>query len=229
MLVCFALKSVQEQYGIKIHVGNASFTAAEITFKCKCNTLDESGETNTREAETWPHYAAQVGLGHLKVGDSVTLNDGKTYTIKGWKSTSRKYPVLLKGRDGRHIKCTPQLLKMHNSLLGNDEKKNIAAFEKTEADMTKARLKLAWPKHAGRHGLGHLKCGDKVKIKGETYTIDGWNTKNTKFKVQLSNESGGLCKCRPEQLLKRLKKEEKRKAKGAKKIVDVINTTRNKY
>ena len=34
-----ALKSVQEQYGIKIHVGNASFTDVEITFKCKCKDI----------------------------------------------------------------------------------------------------------------------------------------------------------------------------------------------
>ena len=172
----------------------------EVTRECgEMKKLRKKKKTNVHKISKFDHYTCDVL--------SKVMN-------KALKEVEDVYGLKVKF-NGYNFSDTEVRFKMNANIVGENGKPIT-------------RIARAWERIAP-HGLGHLKCGDKVKIKGETYTIDGWNAKNTKFKVQLSNESGGLCKCRPEQLLKRLKKEEKRKAKGAKKIVDVINTTRNKY
>lgn len=49
-----ALAKLEKQYGIQIHVGNASFMANEVTFKTKCNTVSKEGTAITKEAQNWP-------------------------------------------------------------------------------------------------------------------------------------------------------------------------------
>ncbi len=58
-----ALAKLEKQYGIQIHVGNASFMANEVTFKTKCNTVSKEGTAITKEAQNWPLYASMNGLG----------------------------------------------------------------------------------------------------------------------------------------------------------------------
>ena len=45
-----ALKAVENQFGIKLHAGNASFSGNEVTFKLKGNTIGEGGTVITKEA-----------------------------------------------------------------------------------------------------------------------------------------------------------------------------------
>lgn len=100
-----ALKAIEAQYGIKINVGNASFSDNEVTFKTKCNTIGEGGKAQTKEANQWKMYAELNGVGQFSVGDRVELQ-GRIFTIEGWNTRARKSPVMIKEvATGNSFKC----------------------------------------------------------------------------------------------------------------------------
>jgi len=108
-----ALAKVSKEYGIKISTGNARFSADEVTFKVKANTIGTGGVVKTKEAQAWDIYANMNGLGHLSVGDSVELQ-GKSFTIKGYNTRARKSPINIEDHNGRGYKCSVSMLLMYN-------------------------------------------------------------------------------------------------------------------
>ena len=108
-----ALAKVSKEYGIKISTGNARFSADEVTFKVKANTIGTGGVVKTKEAQAWDLYANMNGLGHLSVGDSVQLQ-GKSFTIKGYNTRARKSPINIEDHNGRGYKCSVSMLLMYN-------------------------------------------------------------------------------------------------------------------
>jgi len=108
-----ALAKVSKEYGIKISTGNARFSADEVTFKVKANTIGTGGVVKTKEAQAWDLYANMNGLGHLSVGDSVELQ-GKSFTIKGYNTRARKSPINIEDHNGRGYKCSVSMLLMYN-------------------------------------------------------------------------------------------------------------------
>lgn len=109
-----ALKAVENQFGIKLHAGNASFSGNEVTFKLKGNTIGEGGTVITREATNWDRYKGLHGMDHLSVGDQITLQ-GKSYTLTGYNTRAKKAPVEFKDSLGRCYKCSMRMLQMENS------------------------------------------------------------------------------------------------------------------
>lgn len=104
------LKAIELQYGIKVHVGNASFTDNEVTFKTKCNTIGASGTAITKEAQNWKLYAELNGVGQFSIGDRITIQ-GKVFTIEGWNTRARKSPVMIKEvGTGKNYKCPKGVL-----------------------------------------------------------------------------------------------------------------------
>ena len=108
-----ALAQVEKAYGIKISTGNARFSGNEVTFKVKANTVTDSGSAITKEAQMFDLYKASEGIGHLSVGDTVTLQ-GKSFTITGYNTRARKSPINIEDAQGRGYKCSVQMLKMYN-------------------------------------------------------------------------------------------------------------------
>ena len=105
-----ALAAIEAQYGIKIHVGNASFSDNEVTFKTKCNTIGEGGKAQTKEANQWKLYAELNGVGQFSVGDRVTIQ-GQVFTIEGWNTRAKKSPVMIKDvATGKSYKCPKNVL-----------------------------------------------------------------------------------------------------------------------
>ena len=110
-----ALAQVATQYGITINTGNARFTGNEVTFKVKANTVDgATGNAITKEAQAFELVKHQEGIGHLSVGDTVTLQ-GKEFILKGFNTRARKSPIQIEDQQGRGYKCSVQMLKMYNS------------------------------------------------------------------------------------------------------------------
>ena len=109
-----ALAKVEKEYGITIKTGNARFSGDEVTFKVKANTMGNDGTVNTKEANQWALHAGFHGLGHLNVGDTITLQ-GKSFTIAGWNTRARKSPVNITDSNGRGYKCSVAMVKMYNS------------------------------------------------------------------------------------------------------------------
>ena len=108
-----ALAQVEKAYGIKISTGNARFSGNEVTFKVKANTVTASGSAITKEAQMFDIVKHQEGIGHLSVGDIVTLQ-GKQFTLKGFNTRARKSPIQIEDMQGRGYKCSVQMLKMYN-------------------------------------------------------------------------------------------------------------------
>ena len=108
-----ALAQVEKAYGIKISTGNARFSGNEVTFKVKANTVTASGSAITKEAQMFDIVKHQEGIGHLSVGDTVTLQ-GKQFTLKGFNTRARKSPINIEDMQGRGYKCSVQMLKMYN-------------------------------------------------------------------------------------------------------------------
>lgn len=108
-----ALAQVEKDYGIKISTGNARFSGNEVTFKVKANTVTSGGKAITKEAQMFDIVKHQEGLGHLSVGDTVTLQ-GKSFTITGYNTRARKSPINIEDMQGRGYKCSVSMLKMYN-------------------------------------------------------------------------------------------------------------------
>ena len=104
------LKAVELRYGIKINVGNASFSDNEVTFKTKCNTIGEGGKAQTKEANQWKLYAELNGVGQFSVGDRITIQ-GQVFSIEGWNTRAKKSPVMIKDiATGKSYKCPKNVL-----------------------------------------------------------------------------------------------------------------------
>ena len=108
-----ALATVASEYGITINTGNARFSGNEVTFKVKANTMGNDGTVNTKEAQMFDLYKNSEGLGHLSVGDTVTLQ-GKSFILKGYNTRARKSPIQIEDMQGRGYKCSVSMLKMYN-------------------------------------------------------------------------------------------------------------------
>ena len=108
-----ALAQVEKDYGIKISTGIARFSGNEVTFKVKANTVTSGGKAITKEAQMFDIVKHQEGIGHLSVGDTVTLQ-GKSFTITGYNTRARKSPINIEDMQGRGYKCSVSMLKMYN-------------------------------------------------------------------------------------------------------------------
>ena len=109
-----ALANVASEYGITINTGNASFSGNEVTFKVKANTVDgATGTAITKEAQMFNLYKQTEGIGHLSVGQTITLQ-GKDFILKGYNTRARKSPIQIEDMQGRGYKCSVQMLKMYN-------------------------------------------------------------------------------------------------------------------
>jgi len=109
-----ALKSVEDQFGIKLHAGNASFSGNEVTFKLKGNTISEGGEAITKEAMDWNRHKGLHGMDHLSVGDQIKIQ-GKNYILTGFNTRARKAPINFKDLRGNGYKCSMRMLQIENS------------------------------------------------------------------------------------------------------------------
>jgi hypothetical protein len=109
-----ALAKVAAEHGISISAGNISFTAETATIKVNAGVIGSGGVAVTKEAQAFDQYKNLVGLGHLNVGDQVTIQ-GKDYTIAGYKPRSKKAPVLVKQvNNGGSYKVSIEMVKQYN-------------------------------------------------------------------------------------------------------------------
>ena len=109
-----ALANVDQEYGITINTGNARFSGNEVTYKVKANIVDgATGTAITKEAQMFDLYKQSEGIGHLNVGQTITLQ-GKDFILKGYNTRARKSPIQIEDMQGRGYKCSVQMLKMYN-------------------------------------------------------------------------------------------------------------------
>lgn len=83
---------------MELKMGRCVFTTSGVSIKFELAEVGEDGVAKTREAVRYPAYAALHGLPEL--GTSIMVR-GVRYTITGWRTRSRKSPVLTKREDGK--------------------------------------------------------------------------------------------------------------------------------
>ncbi len=89
------LNEVMEQFasdnGVAYVPGSGSFDEAEVTFKVTFAETDENGLVMSREMRDYEQVQEVYGLPPLL---TVFKQGGDEFRIVGWKSRSRKYPVI---------------------------------------------------------------------------------------------------------------------------------------
>ena len=99
-----AMKPLETKYNMKINLGSISFSQLEFHTKMTCTNLDEKGEKRVDEKffDIMKDFLGFEG----NLGDSYRGLNGITYTIVDLDSKKHKYPVIIKGSDGKQYKNT---------------------------------------------------------------------------------------------------------------------------
>ena len=88
-----AIAQVGRDFGFTAEVGNASFSANEVTFKLRLTLNDASGRPIDMDAEHYKQNCRLIGLPAELLDREFEFN-GKRYALKGMDLNSRKYPLL---------------------------------------------------------------------------------------------------------------------------------------
>ena len=91
-----ALDGLQGELGIKLEIGNISYSANQFTAKLTGSLLGHDPL-----ADEWERYANIYDLDVTWIGRGFVFN-GKTYTVVGLDTKKRKYPVIASCGDKRY-------------------------------------------------------------------------------------------------------------------------------
>ena len=101
--------SNEQGWGIKLQLGNGSYSGSNGHFKLNISAIDESGTVVTEEAEDFKRYAELYGLKPEWLGESFTYSSVKrgsspeTYKIVGLKARARKRQILTEDGNGKRV------------------------------------------------------------------------------------------------------------------------------
>jgi hypothetical protein len=101
-----ALHQIAQEYGISITAGNARFTPENVRLKLELAVIGENG-VESIAAVDFRKYAILLGLKSEDLGKTFLFR-GKPYTIVGAKTSSHKYPILAKNKNGKVYKFQSQ-------------------------------------------------------------------------------------------------------------------------
>ena len=101
--------SNEQGWGIKLQLGNGSYSGSNGHFKLNISAIDESGTVVTEEAEDFKRYAELYGLKPEWLGEIFTYTSVKrgsspeTYKIIGLKARARKRQILTEDGNGKRV------------------------------------------------------------------------------------------------------------------------------
>ena len=104
------LSQFEEETGLNVKVGNASYTGGNVTFKVALSVVMANGIIMTKEAE-----AFQVSAGRLGLAPDDLFKTYGPYKIMGVNARATKYPILVE-KDGQPYKISVSSIKYHKSL-----------------------------------------------------------------------------------------------------------------
>lgn len=114
-------EEMQLNHGVAFKVGPIRYdNMNQADFKILVSTISEGGEVNTPEAEAYRQrcdYEQQVGASVFETDTIMqeewlgqTLKAGDEFTLLGWKPRAKKYPVLVRRKDGNQFGWTREYL-----------------------------------------------------------------------------------------------------------------------
>jgi len=89
-----ALAEVENQFGVRVDVGNCSYVDHDATFKVKLFVLDEVGDNKADKSDFMAH-ALFRGFDAEDFGRDFT-SKGRQFKITGWNNRKWKFPVTVK-------------------------------------------------------------------------------------------------------------------------------------
>ena len=104
-----AEKKMGKELGVKISVGNISFSTDNATVKIEVADIGEGGEVQSREVVDFKNYASMYGLKATDYGKTFKMR-GTSYKIVGMKPRSKKYPIIVEA-DGKQYKVSADIVK----------------------------------------------------------------------------------------------------------------------
>jgi hypothetical protein len=100
-----AVKSLEEKYDVKIELGNISYSETEFHGKVQCTKTSATGTVKQVNPDNFNWLKELLGF-KGNIGDSYTDHKGITYTVYDLDGKKPKFPVLIKGSDGKNYKTT---------------------------------------------------------------------------------------------------------------------------
>lgn len=99
-----ALQNIELDEGVTLKLGNASYSANNITFKLDVSVPNENGETISKEGEDFKVYAHRFGMTPENLGSEFNDHEMGVCKIIGCKPRSHKYPILVETTRGKIYK-----------------------------------------------------------------------------------------------------------------------------
>lgn len=99
-----AVKSLEKKYDVKIEFGNISYSETEFHGKVTCTKTSAIGAVKQVNLSNFNWLKEVLGF-KGNIGDSYTDHKGVTYTVYDLDGKKPKFPVLLKGSDGKNYKA----------------------------------------------------------------------------------------------------------------------------
>lgn len=106
--------SIYEMTGVKISVGNIGYTKNTLNSTLSAVLADEDSAESGMSAQeisfrrSFERLHGLYGLNEDELGTEKVV-DGEMVTLAGIISSSRKYPLVGKRKDGAFVKMTPEL------------------------------------------------------------------------------------------------------------------------
>ena len=104
------LKEFANEHNLALRFVSGSFNDHNMTCKIEFAVKDESGKTQSKEADDFKFYGPSYGFKVTDLGRSFRLRN-QNYTITGLKPRSRLYPILARRDDGKLYKFPPHDVK----------------------------------------------------------------------------------------------------------------------
>lgn len=98
-----ALKGLSDALGIEIALGSGRFSPTNATFKLELSVKDASGTVINKERSAFIEVADLIGMKAEWIDKTFSFG-GVTYKIEGYKSKSRKAPIIASNPQGKPFK-----------------------------------------------------------------------------------------------------------------------------
>ena len=106
-----ALKEVSEKFNIDIKLGHITYSATNFSTRLSVATKSDDGVALTKEAMAFERNSKWDGIKAEALGETFRFR-GEVYTIAGWNTRARKYPVQATRRDGSKAGFVPVTVRV---------------------------------------------------------------------------------------------------------------------
>ena len=105
-----ALQRVGARYGVKFDRKSIRYTKGDFRVTVQCEVEEKAEGVLTKEEQNY-NYHGKLLKGLPELGTKFRGEDGLEYTIVGWNTRARKYPVMLVDQRGKGVKCGTGYIK----------------------------------------------------------------------------------------------------------------------